>query len=63
MICVEIEENLARLKEFWSNTENASTFSNSPLSEVQKNDALHSSLHENWPRDPQRALRRQPKRR
>ena len=40
MICVEIEENLARLNEFRSNTENASTFSKSPLSEVQKNDAL-----------------------
>jgi hypothetical protein len=44
MICVEIEENLARLKEFRSNTENASTFSDSPLSEVQKNDALRLNV-------------------
>jgi len=40
MICIEIEDNLARLKQFWSSAESASTFSRSPLSTLQKNDAF-----------------------
>jgi len=40
MIDIEIEDNLARLQEFWSRADVASTVSNTQLANMQKNDAL-----------------------
>ena len=40
IICIEIEDNLARLREFLIKANEASTFGESPLSAVQKRDAL-----------------------
>ena len=47
MICVEIEDNLQRLRDFQAKAHKASTFTNNPtLSTVQQNDALRSNT---WP--------------